>query len=279
MKIYDGLVFHQNKNNMFRTIYLLLVIQCFGSFHSAAAENDVLRYAFVVGNQNYQQAPLKHSINDAIAISNELIELGFQVTTVTDTDLATLRKQIKSFYSQISASAESDTLALFYYAGHAIQINQTNYLVPLNVDVKDQQSFFSSLFDISELFSEMRTKQNIQNIVILDACRNNPFGNNLVEATSNGLAPVKAPPQTMIAFATEPGGVASDGGKKNGVYTKHLVRNISENITVEELFKKVRAGVARETRNKQIPWEHSSLLKEIYFNPPKNKDIPDIVVF
>ena len=111
----------------------------------------------------------------------------------------------------------------------------------------------------------MRTKFGVQNIVILDACRNNPFDETFMTSTAPGLAPVKAPFDTLIAFATEPGGVASDGGRKNGVYTKHLLRNISDNFPVEEIFKKVRSGVAKETRNKQIPWEHSSLLNEIYF--------------
>ena len=93
------------------------------------------------------------------------------------------------------------------------------------------------------------------------------------------MAKVRAPFDTLIAYATEPGGVASDGGRKHGVYTKHLLRNMTKNISVEEVFKKVRVGVAKETRYKQIPWEHSSLLDEIYFNPPKNADVPDIVVF
>jgi uncharacterized caspase-like protein len=132
------------------------------------------------------------------------------------------------------------------------------------------------------LFTEINKSNDLQNIIILDACRNNPFENNTVADNGNmasGLAPIKAPSNTLIAFATEPGGVAADGRSNNGVYTKHLLKHIDKQISVEELFKKVRTGVAKETRNKQIPWEHSSLLSEVFFSPPKNRDIPDLVIF
>lgn len=241
--------------------------------------NEEKRYALVIGNQNYNSAPLKHALNDAKAIANQLSELDFHVTMLLDVDKSSLMNGIGAFYSQLHNTESVRPLVVVYFAGHAMQVNHTNYLIPLNMEFDSQQTFVSSLFDLSDLFKVMRTRRGAQNIVILDACRNNPFGDTFVNSTAQGLAPVKAPFDTLIAFATEPGGVASDGGRKNGVYTKHLLRNMSENIPVEDVFKKVRAGVAKETRNKQIPWEHSSLLDEIYFNPPKNEEVPDIVVF
>jgi uncharacterized caspase-like protein len=142
--------------------------------------------------------------------------------------------------------------------------------------------FVSGLYKIDSLFIEINKSKGLQNIIILDACRNNPFENDTVADNGNmssGLAPIKAPFNTMIAFATEPGGVAADGKRKNGVYTKHLLRHMTKQISVEAVFKKVRTGVAKETRNKQIPWEHSSLLNEVFFSPPKNRNIPDLMIF
>lgn len=263
-----------------RQLYFLMMFSLsIPTAYGMSENNEVERFALVIGNQNYHSAPLKHALNDAKAITNQLSVLGFQVTTLLDVNKSTLKHGITTFYEQLQNTESDKPLAVVYFAGHAIQINHTNYLIPLDIEFDSQQTFVSSLFNLSELFKVMRMKRGAQNIVILDACRNNPFGDTFVNVTAQGLAPVKAPFDTLIAFATEPGGIASDGGRKNGVYTKHLLRNISENIPVEDVFKKVRAGVAKETRNKQIPWEHSSLLDEIYFNPPKNEDIPDMVVF
>lgn len=264
---------------MRQACYLLIFYLSLQSVYAIASTDSVERFALVIGNQNYKSAPLKHSLNDAQAITNQLNELGFLVTTLLDVDKPSLALGIADFYAQMQNTEDSSPLAVVYFAGHAIQINNTNYLIPLDIKFDNQQSFMSSLFNLSELFKVMRSKRGTQNIVILDACRNNPFGDDFIALNSKGLAKVKAPFDTLIAYATEPGSVASDGGRKNGVYTKHLLRNITKNISVEEVFKKVRVGVAKETRNKQIPWEHSSLLNEIFFNPPKNEEVPDIIVF
>ena len=154
--------------------------------------------------------------------------------------------------------------------------------MPLDIQFGEKENFNKVLFDLNSLFAEMSQLNSVQNIVILDACRNNPFGEADTAGgrlISVGLAPLKAPFSTLIAYATEPGGVASDGRAKNGIYTKHLLRHIDKKITVEEVFKKVRKGVAKETRNKQIPWEHSSLLREVFINPPRNKNVPDLIAF
>lgn len=247
--------------------------------YTVAIESKVERFALIIGNQNYQHSPLRNALNDAESIADKLSELGFRVTLLKDASANSLTQTITRFYEQVSRNSSASKLALVYYAGHAIQINQANYLIPLDIEFDSQVSFISSLYHLSDLFRHMENTPNLQNIVILDACRNNPFEGSVDVAISQGLAPVKAPSDTLIAFATEPGGVASDGKSRNGVYTKHLLRYLSEGISVEEVFKKVRAGVARDTRNKQIPWEHSSLLDNVYFSPPKNKDLPDIVVF
>jgi uncharacterized caspase-like protein len=244
-----------------------------------ATEDTLERFALVIGNQNYQASPLRNALNDANSIADALADLGFRVSILEDADALTMRSEIEAFYGRARNHSSTNKLAVVYYAGHAIQINQANYLIPLNIEFDSQDSFIASLYHLSDLFTQMQSSPGLQNIVILDACRDNPFKGSLESEVSQGLAPVKAPAGTLIAFATEPGGVASDGTRGNGVYTKHLLRYLPESISVEEVFKKVRTGVAKDTRNNQIPWEHSSLLNEVYFSPPKNKNLPNIVVF
>lgn len=246
---------------------------------SVLATDGTQRFALVIGNQSYQAAPLKHALNDARSIAVALRDAGFQVTTLIDVNGDKLKQGVTAFYDSLQAHPHAKRLAVIYYAGHAIQINHVNYLIPLDINFDSQDDFFTQLYNLTDLFTHMQQDPALQNVVILDACRNNPFEQNTQILSSRGLAPVDAPPGTLIAFATEPGGVASDGRSKNGVYTKHLLRYIGNSLPVEEVFKKVRSGVARETQNRQIPWEHSSLLNEVYFSAPKNKDMPDIVVF
>jgi uncharacterized caspase-like protein len=244
-----------------------------------ADEDSLTRFALVIGNQNYEVSPLRNSLNDASAISDMLTDLGFRVFNAEDADAKTMKAVINDFYDVARNHGSNNKLAVVYYAGHAIQINHANYLIPLNIEFDSEETFVSSLYNLSDLFRHMQNSPGLQNIVILDACRDNPFEGSFDSGVSQGLAPVKAPAGTLIAFATEPGGVASDGRGRNGVYTKHLLRYLNESIAVEEIFKKVRTGVAKDTKNRQIPWEHSSLLSDVYFSPPKNKNLPNIVVF
>lgn len=264
---------------MHRIILSLFSFVVFSNANAEDVNSNAQRYALVIGNQNYQAAPLKHALNDATAIANALSEAKFNVSLMKNVDTTSLAQGVDRFYDEVKRDSHANKLVVVYYAGHAIQINHTNYLIPLNIQFQSEHEFISSLFNLSDLFTHMKKIPGLQNIVILDACRNNPFDRFTSMPVTAGLAPVKAPSGTLIAFATEPGGVASDGRSKNGIYTKHLLRFISQSLPVEEVFKKVRTGVAKETRNKQIPWEHSSLLSELYFSPPKNKDVPSIVVF
>ena len=219
---------------LFCVYFSTISLQCF------AAEQNLQRYALVIGNKSYATAPLKNSVNDANAIADSLTAMGFKVSLLTDSSLSDLTAQVQQFYALVKRDNTAKKLALIYYAGHAIQVNHLNYIVPLGLQFDSYQQFISGLYKIDSLFSEMNQAQDLQNIIILDACRNNPFSSDMFAANSmmsNGLAPVKAPSNTLIAFATEPGGVAADGKRKNGVYTKHLLRHITTQISVEEVFK------------------------------------------
>ena len=260
-------------------VALLLLAACSPAF---AYQDNIARYALVIGNQNYQPSALKNPINDAQAISASLSALGFEVHTVLDSLSVELKDEIRDFYKHIKSVNSKQALAIFYYAGHAIQIEHHNYLVPIDMPFGKQENFMKTLFDLNLLFAEISKLEGVQNIIILDACRNNPFASadtGKEGLVSVGLAPLKAPSGTLIAYATEPGGVAADGRAKNGIYTKHLLRHIEKKISVEAVFKKVRKGVAKETHNRQIPWEHSSLLREVFINPPPNKNVPDLIAF
>ena len=266
------------KLRFFMTLVFLIVAST-----CLAKEKKVHRYALVVGNNSYRESPLTNAVNDAKSISSHLKEIGFSVTTLLDVKGADLKSQIESFYKLLANRQSENQLALFYYAGHALQINHRNYLVPLDVKSDAYENILDSIYDINHLFEQIPDSPNMNSIIILDSCRDNPYGvfrdKNGSPLIADGLAPLRAPIGTIIAYATEPGNVAYDGGGKNGMFTKHLLLHMAEKISVEELLKKVRQGVTEETGNRQTPWEHSSLLEEIFINPPRNRDLPELMTF
>lgn len=269
---------------MYKIFFLLLIsLSLFFSLKSEAAEESIHRFALVIGNQSYSTAPLTNPVNDATAIATHLRDIGFNVTQLTDVTAKNIAPLIESFYQQLTRYSRDKVLTVMYYAGHAVQLQHRNYLVPIDVKLENYASLLFSLYDMNSLFKQIPNTHNINSIVIIDACRNNPFShiNNLANKSiiSDGLAPIRAPSGTLIAYATAPGNVSFDGKGSNGIYTKHLLAHIDEQITVEEVFKKVRSGVAKETNNQQVPWEHSSLFEDVFINPPKNRDVPDIMVF
>ncbi|PCI33568.1 MAG: peptidase C14 caspase catalytic subunit p20 [Alphaproteobacteria bacterium] len=244
-----------------------------------ADDEKVKRFALVIGNQNYIVSPLKNSANDARSISKALLKIGFDVTTAYDLSSQGFAQSITAFYDHIKTEGNRKSLAFFYYAGHAVQVNHRNYLVPVEMDFTQDENWADKLFDINQLFASFPKHIAMQNVVVLDACRNNPFKGMDDGLYADGLAPLRAPANTLIAYATEPGSVASDGKGKNGVYTKYFLKSLKNKVTIEEMFKKVRKGVSKETRKKQIPWEHSSLLEDVFLNPPKNRKMPALVTF
>jgi len=240
----------------------------------ASAVAGERKVALVIGNSAYRVGALKNPVNDAQAVAASLRALGFEVVLRENTSL---RDLIESF-RQFSLTTRSAGVRVVYYAGHGLQLKGRNYLLPVDTEIRGEDEVVAKSADLNELLDRLGdTKQGI-NIVILDACRNNPFsGVELVGpdgrrlkfrgATPAGLAPVEAPLGSMVAFSTAPGGVALDNpGEKNSLYTKHLLVSMqSPGLPVELLFKQVRLGVARETGRVQVPWESSSLTGEFCF--------------
>jgi len=239
----------------------------------AAAETKA---ALVIGNGAYRVGPLKNPVNDAQAVAAQLKTLGFDVLLRENTSL---RDMIEAF-RQFSISAQNARVRVVFYAGHGVQVKGRNYLLPVDTEIRSEDEVPAKSADLNELLDRLGAMRHGINIVILDACRNNPFSGAEIlgpdgrrlkfrGATPAGLAPVEAPLGSMVAFSTAPGGVALDNpGDKNSLYTKHLIGSMqTPGLPVEMMFKQVRLSVARETGRVQVPWESSSLTGDFCFRP------------
>lgn len=227
--------------------------------------SNVHRIALVIGNGAYTNAPpLRNPPNDARDMTATLKALGFEVTSGINVNQRELKRLIRDFGQKLKAGGSG----LFYYAGHGVQSKGRNYLIPVEADIKSEADVEDAAVDVNLLLGYMDDAQNGLNIVILDACRNNPFARSFRSA-SGGLAQVDAPTGTLIAYATAPGRVASDGTARNGLYTAELLRQMRETgLGIEGVFKRVRANVQRQTNGQQVPWESSSLVGDFYFAAP-----------
>jgi uncharacterized caspase-like protein len=220
------------------------------------------RVALVIGNGSYTNSPLRNPANDARAVAGSLKQLGFEVAHHENLGLKAMGRAIRDFGSKLK---DVGGVGLFYYAGHGMQVNGRNYLIPVDADIQNEDEIAFNALDANLVLEKMDTANNRLNLVILDACRNNPFARSFRSA-GQGLAQMDAPGGTLIAFATAPGSVAADGEGSNGIYTKHLVENMkTPGLAVEQLFKRVRIGVMRDTGERQVPWESSSLKGDFYF--------------
>lgn len=227
----------------------------------ASAEN---RIALVIGNSAYARSPLANPKNDAQAVAGSLARAGFAVTTLTDADLGGMREAILAFGRRLRGS---DSVGLFYYAGHGVQVDGENYLIPVGADITDSSEIPLLGLSLGELLKTMERAESRLNIAILDACRDNPYPA-ATRSAARGLAPVKAPAGTLIAFATGPGQVALDGAGPNSPYSGALAESIVEvGVPIEETFRRTRRMVLEATAKKQVPWEHSSLTGEFFFRP------------
>jgi len=228
------------------------------------------RVALVIGNGNYVNArKLVNPVNDANDMAKALTDVGFEVISGTNLSLKQMTEKVREFGDKLKASGG---VGLFYYAGHGIQVNSRNYLIPVEADIsrEDEIDFAALNFDI--VLRKMATANNGLNIVILDACRNNPFARSWNRGEEEGgLAQINAPTGTFIAYATSPDKTASDGTGRNGLYTAELLKFIKQpNMKIEETFKEVRKAVKQASGDKQIPWDSSSLSGEFYFKTDKS---------
>jgi len=222
------------------------------------------RLALIIGNGEYSEiGRLKNTLNDAEDMRKTLKELQFDVIFVKD---AKDKREMKDAVRQFGEKLKGSNIGLFYYSGHGMQIDGRNYLIPIKADLKSKADVESETLEANYVLQLMEEAKNDVNIVILDACRNNPFSRGFRDVQM-GLAKMNNPENpkgSLIAFSTAPGAVAEDGTDRNGTYTKHLLRYLKiPGLTIEEMFKQVRSLVQDETkqrRTSQTPWEQSSLV-------------------
>lgn len=242
-------------------VVLVTVILASALASMARAEE---RIALVVGNSGYLKGPLANPKNDAELMAKALKTVGFAVTKLIDADQKALRKAIVEFGRRLRTG---EAVGLFYYAGHAVQVDGDNFLVPVGADITAEEEVAVEGLNLGEVLKTMERSSSRVNIVILDACRNNPF-DAMNRSGGGGLTTVSAPAGTLIAFATAPGQVATDGEGANSPYSAALAQSLLvPGIALEEVFRRTRRQVLTQTVNRQTPWEHSSLTVEFFFRP------------
>lgn len=221
------------------------------------------RVALLIGNNTYPTSPLRNAVNDARVLGAALAQLGFGVTVRENLSRRELIEAVRLFGDAMQGA----DAAVFFYAGHALQFKDRNFLVPVDAEIVAEEDIALFALDLAAVFDRMERARTRHNLIILDACRDNPFAGTF-KLASTGLAQASAPPGTLIAYATAPGSVASDGGfGKNGVYTKHILQQVTvPDQPVEIMFKRVREGVEKETAFRQTPWDASSLKGDFSFN-------------
>ena len=230
---------------------------------SAQAPLDV-RVALIIGNSAYANAPLVNPANDAQAMADVLKRLGFNVIELRDGNKA----QMAAAISKVSDTLKGKQgVGMLYYAGHGLQLDWRNYMVPVDANLKSAADVTQQTIDLSSVVDIFKAAGNRMNIVVLDACRDNPFGGNT--SSAKGLAQLDAPPSTFLAYATAPGNVAEDGDEKsgNGLYTQYLLQELKRpTAKIEDVFKRVRLNVRKQSNGRQIPWESTSLEDDFFFN-------------
>ncbi|MBS1794517.1 MAG: caspase family protein [Acidobacteria bacterium] len=230
-------------------------------------EKGKARTALVIGNGDYANArKLLNPANDAADMANALRALGFDVVSGTDLNLRQMNEKVREFGDKLRVNGG---VGLFYYAGHGIQVGGQNFLIPVEAEIPREDEVDYNSVNLDLVLRKMATANNGLNIVILDACRNNPFARSWSRgADEGGLAQITAPVGTFIAYATSPDRTASDGTGRNGLYTEELLKVLNQpDLKIEEAFKQVTIAVDRASGGKQVPWTSSSLRGDFYFRP------------
>jgi hypothetical protein len=243
----------------------LLLFSQIPTSHVASADS---RVALVIGQSAYRAVPaLPNAANDGKGMAELLGNAGFQVTAAPDLSQNEMRQAISDFAAKVAASGP-DTVALVFYAGHGLQIDGENYLVPVDVDPKREADIPLQAVRLNDLMNTLGALPTRMRIFMLDACRNNPFPA-LNQTAGHGLAVVNTKagaPRSFISFSTSPGAEAEDGNGADSPYTTALLAVAKEpNLPIEEAFKRVRVAVYQATEGRQVPWESSSLTTPFMF--------------
>ena len=250
---------------IFPTLRLAAVASALAVFSASAQTPLDVRVALIIGNSAYPgNMALANPANDAQAMADVLKRLGFTIIELRDGNKA----QMSAAIAKVSDSLKGKQgVGMLYYAGHGLQLDWRNYMVPVDANLKSAADVPQQTIDLSNVIDTFKAAGNRMNIVVLDACRDNPFGGST--SSGKGLAQLDAPPSTLLAYATAPGNVAEDGDAKsgNGLYTQYLLQELKRPAAkIEDVFKRVRLNVRRQSEGRQIPWESTSLEDDFLFN-------------
>ena len=256
-------IFQRLQTHIKRFFGIALVGCLFLTYSSIAQAPLDIRVALVIGNAAYVNIPaLGNSTNDAKSMATILRKLGFQVVEVFDGSKAQMDKAVENLQDLLKGK---QAVAMLYYAGHGLQLDWHNYMVPVDVMLTQASDVPKQTLDIETVINSFKKATTRMNIIVLDACRDNPFAG---ETNGKGLAQLDAPVGTFIAFATAPGNVADDGDAEsgNGLFTQYLLKELQKPARIEDVFKRVRLQVRQKSQGRQIPWDSSSLEDDFYFN-------------
>src|SRR5438128_2461361 len=250
---------------IFKVVIPLAILLC---SVPAWAEN---RMALVIGQSAYKSVPaLPNPGNDAKAVSQLLTDSGFEVSQASDLSQNEMRTAISDFAGKVAAKGP-DTVALVFYAGHGIQVDGENFLIPTDIDPKREADIPMQAVRLNDILNTFASVPSRMRFFLLDSCRNNPFPE-LSKSAGSGLAIIDAKvgaPGTFVSFSTSPGAVAEDGNGVNSPYTTALLEAAKQpNIPIEETFKRVRVAVNRSTEGRQTPWDSPSLTEDFKFIGP-----------
>ncbi len=233
------------------------------SLSSMANASSALRVALVIGNSDYKVSPLKNPVNDAQDMAKLLKAKNYKVVYRSNLKVDQIGSTLREFKSLLEPGAT----AVVFYAGHGLQIKDQNYLPAVDAEIFVEEDVRIQSMSVKNILNILDESKTALNLVFLDACRNNPYARSFRSINTGGLARVEAPTGTLISFATRPGGVASDGGTRNGLYTEQLLKQLeSSTLPLESVLKQVVSNVRRVSGGKQEPWFEGVLDGEFYFN-------------
>lgn len=256
-------VLRRFQTHLKRAVGCALIGGLFLTYSSIAQAPLDARVALVIGNASYVNIPaLGNSTNDARSMAHILRKLGFQVVEVVDGSKAQMEQAIGNLQALLKGK---QAVAMLYYAGHGLQLDWHNYMVPVDVKLKEASDVPKQTVDIEAVLTSFKNASTRMNIIVLDACRDNPFSG---KTSGKGLAQLDAPVGTFLAFATAPGNVAEDGDESsgNGLFTQFLLKELQKPARIEDVFKRVRLQVRQKSQGRQIPWDSSSLEDDFAFN-------------
>jgi hypothetical protein len=223
------------------------------------------RVALVIGNSAYKDSPLINPANDARDMASKLTSLGFSVDKLLNANYRQMTKAIQDFGKKLRGE---NTVGLFYFAGHGVQVNGSNFLLPVSYNIETEADIEFEAVNAARVLSQMESAENNLNLMILDACRNNPFARSFRSST-RGLAKMQAPSGSMILYATSPGDVAADGSGRNGLFTEKLMSMMDKKgLKIYDVFHQTANAVSNASGRQQIPYIEGVILGDFYFNAP-----------